>query len=135
MDGLVISIIVSIITGVITGFVSSVLVTRLSRFETLRGEAQRLLRGLQYMQRGEDGVDIIGGQPDVTALTHIASDFYALGHQAAGAAINELISSVHRTLQNPQSYLAIQGADSEWQCVGRSLKPNMKAILRFSLQI
>lgn len=128
------TIIISVITGVVSGFISSVLVTRLARFENLRSEAQRILRGLEYMQT-DNGVDIIAGRPDSTRLTNIASDFYALGHQKAGTLICELNSDINRVLCDPQSYELVQIADAEWQRVGRSLKPNMRAILKPNWQV
>jgi hypothetical protein len=134
MVALMTNISVSLLTGFASGLCSSIIVTRLSRFESLRSEAQRVLRSLNYFRADNGGTDIVGDKPNTQILIHISSDFLALGHAEAGQAVMRLSSEMDKTIRHPPVYTETTRLDAEWQRIGRTLKPSLKSIFHFGFK-
>jgi len=126
-----ITIMISVLTGVIAGIHSGIVVARMSKFEEVRNQIKRIIWNIDFMY-SSDKPEIIT-RKDISELTFLSSDFYALKHPCAGEQTSILQSEIYKVLNSPPNkFEKMNELYSEWQETCRNLKPGYRVI--FSLK-
>ncbi len=126
-----ISILIGVLTGVIAGLHSGIVVARMSKFEEVRNQIKRIIWNIDFMY--SSGKPEIIARKDISELTFLSSDFYALKHPRAGEQTSVLQGEIDRVLNSPpEKYEEMNELYSEWQKTCKNLKPGYRVI--FSLK-
>jgi len=111
--------------GIATGLYTGGLVTQLVRFASLKNEALRLVREIDF------GDDLVPWSTTIQQINqaqrrfvNISSDFYYLRHVRAGNTINELSNEFAAFSPNIPAAQVVSDAYLRWQQTLRKMPPN-----------
>ncbi|MEA9885243.1 hypothetical protein VDG05_12965 [Xanthomonas campestris pv. raphani] len=120
----------NILVGVMTGLLSSWLVTKFARFSSVRGEALRIVKRIDYIW--EMGPKFFNHESSSSDLFILASDLLYLGHGLAGDKLIAISQDLTQVLSDAQagklSYEDFDKRYNEFQSRVRLLLPTPLAL-------
>ena len=116
--------------GIVGGLYSGLILSRYVRFAELRNEVLRIIRNIEFIQKGS--VVTIDGDEGLSKLVLISSDFFFLKHTKAAERVNlissKIIESTYAARSGKIDSDEYQKLISDCQYLARTLPAN-KAVL------
>lgn len=131
-ESLVVGLVTGLVSGCITGYYSGAIISRRSRFDTLRSDALRHLNSIDYMQ--EDSVVQVS-EGSFHQLLETASELFYFGHRVAGKSTMDAYQLVGESMRKARcgqiSSTGLEESINEARVLVRSVRPSLKTYAPF----
>jgi hypothetical protein len=121
----------ALVPGTVAGYYSGLLMAKLSKFNTLKYEALRAIRSINYM--GDDQRTQILQSDKAEDLYLIASELLSLRHKKAGMTVTlvgkDLLNAIAACKSSSYAAEKLQTQISEWQRQIREINPSKRFFL------
>ncbi|MCC8445365.1 hypothetical protein [Xanthomonas translucens] len=131
MVGFGYDLVMAFVPGTVAGYYSGLLMAKLSKFNTLKYEALRVVRSINYIGDGPRTQILRSDKAEDLHL--IASELLSLRHKAAGmmvmAVSNNLLNAIAACESSTYAVEKLQAQISDWQKQIREIKPSKRFFL------
>ena len=121
----------NILVGVLTGLLSSWFVTKFALFSSLRSDALRMIKRIDYIWKAKPKLS--NHENATSDLNLIATDLLYFGHRNAGEKLLKITQELSQSLREASSgALSYETYDSRYEKFRskiRQLKPTLKALV------